>query len=63
MTNTDHIDEIDPIPPKEYAKRQFLGYPFPLDDGRAAQLLLPIDITRHEADRLMAMVDTLPLPR
>ena len=35
-------------------------YPFPLRDGMTGYLTLPVDLTREEADRIIAMIATLP---
>ena len=35
-------------------------YPFPLRDGMTGYLTLPVDLTREEADRIVAMIVTLP---
>jgi hypothetical protein len=36
-----------------------IAYPYPLRDQFTAQLLLPRDITKHEADRLIAFLHSL----
>ena len=58
--NIDHIDEIDPVDSKSRI-RKFLIYTLPMDDFSLCKLALPYDLTRHEADRLMGIIDSLPL--
>ena len=38
------------------------AYEFPLRPDCVAQLVLPGDLTKREADRLCAMIQTLPIP-
>ena len=39
--------------------RQFIPYPIPLGDGEFAELVLPLDLTQAEADRLCGVIQSL----
>jgi hypothetical protein len=39
-----------------------ITYPFPLTTGETCYLNLPADLSQRDADRLCAMIQTLPLP-
>jgi len=39
--------------------RQFLPYEVPLADGETARLVLPVDLTQEEADRICGVIQSL----
>lgn len=62
-TNPDHTrGEVDNTAPKTIGGTSTaanLALPFPLRPGHLAQIVIPIDMTKDEADRLCAFIQTL----
>lgn len=48
-----------PPEPSSHSASNMITYPFPLRDGVLASLQLPADLTRREAKRLSAFIDSL----
>mgnify|MGYP001585278133 CR=1 FL=1 len=55
--STDDRTQATSTPPADYSRHVI--YPFPLRDGLMGYLNLPTDLSREEADRLVAYIVTL----
>jgi hypothetical protein len=68
MTNDEHpaipnfLKLQRTLAPQPAPSRPTLVYDFPIDNRYTAQLVLPRDLTRLEADRLCAFIRTLAAP-
>ena len=45
--------------PRQFPGTKLVEYPFPLSDGTMGRLIIPVDITRRDVDRLIALLHTL----